>query len=1006
MSRFFQSDRFQVKLLLGTIVGVVVIVILSFGCVVWRYRTQQREQARAHGIEAMRLSTIIENDISALENAYRGHLLSEGGEYLEDLDHIRSRFAKDSEDFGQALSSSPRQRKQFLKIRNNVQEWLNANLLAISASTSLPRETPRLSAPDLDEARTVLQEIQREQQFELSQQPPDRDWVLRSTRILNFFGKMDLAVSEMQKEMRGYLLSGNPTFSTAYQRAAADFTTFQGYLSVVVGDEAASAEQLTQIRERMQRWEAECALPAIAAKRENKDPATVVPPGRSESRMNEVRRMMDKFEKEQTDRYKAESAAAAHERFLTTLGIDFFCLLAAGLIISSSFYSYRLCRRQLRKLARADTRMQSVIDQILDGMLTIDEKGAIYSMNPAAKRMFGYAEGEPFPADFTELLPECFLGAADSPVASEKSHLAERTGKTTLALARRQGGDSTFPVELSLSEMTAGEKRYHVAMVRDITERKLFEEELAAEKKSLAVTLGSIGDGVITTDLKGQIVVCNPAAASLTGWSEREAVGKPLKSVLNISAEAGTRKKGGAKTGFRNEAETILLTTPERATLKPRDGNERLIEQVASPMRDAKNELFGVVLVFRDITERQRDEAESRKAETLEQLGLLAGGIAHDFNNLLTAIIGNISLAAVLLPADDPMVVRLDDAKNASLRARDLAQQLLTFARGGAPIKKSASISKLIEETVSFSLRGSKSRSEMAIEPDLWRAEFDPGQISQVIANLVVNADQAMPEGGTLHISCSNFSYGADTTPAIPDLGPGDYLRIRVRDEGIGIAEKYLKQIFDPYFTTKPKGSGLGLATTYSVIKNHNGLINVESELHCGATFTIYLPAARHQKPPVEAVPPAAPTEEALAGSGRVLIVDDEEPIRDLVDFTLSRLGYEVSAAETALRGIELYRDGLARGRRFDLVILDLTLPGGMGGKEALKRLIEIDPTVNAVVSSGYAMDATMSRSEDFGFRGMIAKPYEAAELGRVVREVIASSRVSYGESYDLQRAC
>ena len=879
------------------------------------------------------------------------------------------------------------------------------NNLPASQSASL-QASAKLVSPDLDEARAILQEIQREEQFELNQQTRDQDWVIRSTRVLSFIAKMDRAACEMQKEMRGYLLSGDPIFASSYKRAAADFTTFQGYLSVVVANEPRDVEQLNQIRERMQRWVTDCAEPAMAAKREGKDPASVVPPGQSESRMNEARRTMDKLEKEQTDLYQARSAAAAHERFLTIVGIDLFCAVAAGLMIASSFYSYCLCRRQLRKLASADTRMQSVIDQILDGMITIDEKGAVYSMNPAARRMFGYAEGDPLADDFTQLIPTCFFDAPDAPAAFEKSCLAERAGKTMLALARTKNDETTFPVELSLSEMVAGEKKYHVAMVRDITERKRFEEELAAEKKSLAVTLGSIGDGVITTDLKGQIEVCNPAAEALTGWSEQESVGKPLKAILNISAATGSKKKRGAKAGFRNEAESILLTTPERATLKGRDGTERLIEQVASPMRDAKNELCGVVLVFRDVTERQRDEAESRKAETLEQLGLLAGGIAHDFNNLLTAIIGNISLAAVLLPVDDPLVVRLDDAKNASLRARDLAQQLLTFSSGGAPIKKTASISKLIEETVSFSLRGSHSRAEMAIEADIWAAEFDPGQISQVIANLVVNADQAMTDGGTMHVSCSNFSFAADTTPAIPDLPPGDYIRIQVRDEGGGIPEKNLKQIFDPYFTTKPKGSGLGLATTYSVIKNHNGLINVESELHCGATFTVYLPAARYQQPPVEpAEPIAAPTEESMTGTGRVLIVDDEEPIRDLVDFTLGRLGYEVSAAETALRGIELYREAMARGRRFDLVILDLTLPGGMGGKEALKRLLEIDPTVNAIVSSGYAMDATMSRSEDFGFRGMIAKPYEASELGRTVREVIASSRVSYGDSYELQCA-
>jgi nitrogen-specific signal transduction histidine kinase/CheY-like chemotaxis protein len=417
-----------------------------------------------------------------------------------------------------------------------------------------------------------------------------------------------------------------------------------------------------------------------------------------------------------------------------------------------------------------------------------------------------------------------------------------------------------------------------------------------------------------------------------------------------------------------------------------------VIEQVASAIRDSKNEVAGVVLVFRDITARQRAEAERRKAETLEQLGLLAGGIAHDFNNLLTAIIGNISLASLLLPPDDEMAERLDDAKNASLRARDLAQQLLTFARGGAPIKKAASIGKLIQDTVSFSLRGSHNRSEFEFGDDLAPAEIDAGQISQVIANLVVNADQAMPNGGTLCVSCENFCY--DTSDVIiPDLAAGDYVRIRIRDEGVGIPEKYVKRIFDPYFTTKPKGNGLGLATAYSIIKNHSGLMTVESQVHVGTTFTIYLPTAAHQEEsPVEAPRKLTP---AMFGTGRVLVVDDEDAIRDLVEFTLTRLGYEVSQAATALQGVDMYQEEFKARKRFDVVILDLTLPGGMGGKEALKKLIEIDPTVNAIVSSGYATDATMSRYQDFGFRGVIAKPYEAAELGKIVHDVIASSRVN-----------
>jgi PAS domain S-box-containing protein len=618
-------------------------------------------------------------------------------------------------------------------------------------------------------------------------------------------------------------------------------------------------------------------------------------------------------------------------------------------------------------------------------------------MNPAAAKMFGCRDHEMVGNEFTRLVPKRYAEAHDTkPVPCAWREIIKRTGSTTLAMGRTLK-NVTFPVEISLSQMIVDQKVLYVAMVRDVTERKRFEQQIAAEKENLGVTLRSIGDGVITTDVHGKIVMINNEAERLTGWTLQEAVGQPLKTVFNVVVDLATQAKT-QKTGSRSEVQSILQQLPENVTLTSRDGVERVIEQVASPIRDNKNEIAGVVLVFRDITERQRNEAERRKAETLEQLGLLAGGIAHDFNNLLTAIIGNVSLASILLPPNNEMACRLEDAKNASVRARDLAQQLLTFARGGAPIKKAASIGKLIQDTVSFSLRGSHNRSEFDFGADLWPAEVDSGQISQVIANLVVNADQAMPNGGALHVSCENFSYTSTSTPVVPDLPPGDYIRIKIRDEGVGIPEKYLKRIFDPYFTTKPKGTGLGLATAYSIIKNHNGLMTVESEVHVGSTFTLYVPASLNQDIVVEQ--PRVVTE-VISGSGRVLIVDDEEAIRALVEFTLTRLGYEVTAAETALEGVNVYRQKLEAGERFDVVILDLTLPGGMGGKEALKKLIEIDPTVNAIVSSGYANDATMSRYQDFGFRGVIAKPYEAAELGKIVHDVISSSRVNIVEQFE-----
>ena len=562
--------------------------------------------------------------------------------------------------------------------------------------------------------------------------------------------------------------------------------------------------------------------------------------------------------------YQVGLATASRARILTICEAGLSWALAVGLMIASGGYNFILFRRQLKKLEGTNARIRSFVDHILDGMVTIDEKGAVCSMNPAAQRMFGYERDEFLRIEFSLLIPNCFeCGLEEKPLRCDWPFLTGRAGTRTLALGKTRTND-TFPVEISLTETTVDEQKLFVAMIRDLTERKRSEEKLTAGKKSLAGTLASIDDGLITTDLSGRVVICNPAGESMIGWKAHEAVGQLFRSVFTLSIDGAATQERDGSTEHLSEAEAILLSTPERATLTSRDGSRRLIQQLASPIRDEKDEICGVAVVFRDITHRQHREAEFHGGEGVNQLGLFAGGIAHDVNNLLTAVIGNISLVSTLLPADHDMKRRLDDARNASLRARDLAQQLLSFARGGAPIKTPASITDLIQETVSFSLRGARNRSELTIEPDLWAAEFDPGQISQVIANLVVNADQAMPSGGTLHVSCDNFSHTVNTNSAAPELPPGDYIRVRVRDEGVGIPEECLSRIFEPYFTTKAKGTGLGLAISYSAIKNHGGLITAESELHRGSTFTLYLPATRLL--PV-AVAPVAKTNEPM---GRV----------------------------------------------------------------------------------------------------------------------------------------
>jgi two-component system cell cycle sensor histidine kinase/response regulator CckA len=1006
----FSQQHFHFKLLSGTAAGVVVIILLAGIFLYLTVRNHQQHVMRSHTIEVMRLSSLIENDIASLETGHRGFLLSGDQIYLVPFDRRRELIQHRLDDLAALILESPKQRKRVMKVQEVVQKWLNT--VALPEIKARQVKTGESGAPQeenssrggpvalgnslLDQAREILQSLQDEEQIVLNQRMVEQEWAAQSTQLLDFLPKLERAVVEMEKEKRGYLLTGEANFVEAYKRAVTDFYTYNGYLSILVANAPAQAELLANIRASVERWINTSGTPEMDAKRAGKDVAALVTKDTGETLMADIRQMLSNFEKNELSVYEMRTAAASRERIIKTSVLGILAVLAVGLLVVSNSYSFVLVRRQLVKLEGVETRIRSIIENILDGMITVDQNGYICSLNPAAEKMFGYSVSEIIGYKFTKLVPKSYGSEPDAkPVPCAWEQMAKRTGSTTLALGRTRTLVS-FPIEISLSQMEVDQQKLYVAMARDVTERKRFEKEIAAEKESLAVTLRSIGDGVITTDVQGRILMLNNEAERLTGWSSSEAVGQPLKSVFNVALDLAAQARA-QKSGYRNEAHSILLSLPDNATLTARDGSEQVIEQVASPIRDNKNEVTGVVLVFRDITERQRNEAERRKAETLEQLGLLAGGIAHDFNNLLTAIIGNISLASLLLPPDDEMATRLVDAKNASMRARDLAQQLLTFARGGAPIKKTASIGKLIQDTVSFSLRGSHSRSEFSFGADLWAAEIDPGQISQVIGNLVVNADQAMPNGGTLRVSCDNFHYNSSGGPVVSDLPPGDYIRIAIRDAGVGIPEDYLKRVFDPYFTTKPKGTGLGLATTYSIIKNHNGLITVESELHHGSTFTVYLPAAIHHELPVESTGAFA---QPISGSGRVLIVDDEEAIRALVDFTLSHLGYKVTQAATALEGVNFYRERFEAGDRFDAVILDLTLPGGMGGKEALKKLIEIDPTVNAIVSSGYATDATMSRYQDFGFRGVIAKPYEAAELGKIVHDVISSSHVNFSAEH------
>jgi nitrogen-specific signal transduction histidine kinase/CheY-like chemotaxis protein len=398
-------------------------------------------------------------------------------------------------------------------------------------------------------------------------------------------------------------------------------------------------------------------------------------------------------------------------------------------------------------------------------------------------------------------------------------------------------------------------------------------------------------------------------------------------------------------------------------------------------LRDQDDRAVGILGVTRDITERKKMEQEILKFSKLESVGILAGGIAHDFNNFLMAILGNISVAKMYTEPGDKISERLTEAEKASLRARDLTKQLLIFSLGGAPIKKILSIAEVIKDSALFALRGSKARCEFSIPADLWPVEVDEGQIGQAINNLVINADQALPEGGIIEVRAENITIDANYGFPVKE---GEYIKISIKDQGVGIPEEYLTKIFDPYFTTKQKGSGLGLATTYSIIKNHQGYITLESKTREGTTFYVYLPAL-----PKEFLTEKDEEEKIFAGSGKILVVDDEKMVRDVTGNMLKLIGYESESAGNGVEAVEVYKKARESQQSFDAIILDLTIPGTMGGRETIKKLMEIDPEVKAIVCSGYSNDPVMANFREYGFSGFLVKPYKVEELNEILQRII-----------------
>jgi PAS domain S-box-containing protein len=619
-------------------------------------------------------------------------------------------------------------------------------------------------------------------------------------------------------------------------------------------------------------------------------------------------------------------------------------------------------------LKESEEKYRKIFNNEIDAISIFDiETKKFMDVNNAFLNLYGYTREEALNLRIEDV-------SAEPDTSKDAIEKAAVTGDALIPrrLHKKKDG-SEITVELSAGPFTWKEKKVMFAIVRDITSQVKAAEALAESEERYRTLFENATDVIQIVHPDGQLLFVNSSWCKALGYTQEEA--QHLKVFDIIHPE----NKNECELNFNralDEGTTGIVET----TFRKKDGKKVILLGSAN-LNDIKGQPAYVHCVFHDMTEHRRMEEELIKMHKLESIGILAGGIAHDFNNILTALTGNLSMARMHAEPGSKVQKNIEEAEKASLRASNLTQQLLTFSKGGEPIKQIVSISEIVNDSCQFVLRGSNVKCEFDLAGDLWLAEVDEGQISQVMHNLVINADHAMPDGGTLTIHAKNVRINSKERPP---LKAGDYVVVSVEDRGSGISEKYLNKIFDPYFSTKHRGHGLGLATAYSIIKKHGGLLEVKSKLEKGTVFRFYLPASRKGD-----IRQASARENIYIGKGSILLMDDEEEIRGIGKEMLEHIGYHVETVSDGRQALQKYIKALQDDTPFDAVIIDLTVPGGMGGKETMKKLLEIDPSSKAIVSSGYANDPIMANYKKYGFSGIVPKPYKIEDMSRVLQSLL-----------------
>jgi len=606
--------------------------------------------------------------------------------------------------------------------------------------------------------------------------------------------------------------------------------------------------------------------------------------------------------------------------------------------IFSLFLRYSPVHVYIKEVANGESRIVKVSDKYSA------------SLDRTSADLIGRKMTELFPPDFAAKTTQNDLAVVSSGVPLHTEDFLDGRTYSTIK----------FPIIQSGRSLLAG---YSI----DITDQKQMEDALRESEKRYKIIFERSPLALVRFDTEGTVVDFNDRFIDLMGSTREKLMG------CNITKQSNPKMRATIKRALAGE-----VVSYEDFYTSITGSKTTFLRGLFNPVTPGHSPT-DVIAALEDITELKKHEKEQQKIAKLESLGVLAGGIAHDFNNILTGIMGNLSFSQAFIDADHRAHKPLAEAEKATRRAAELAQQLLTFAKGGEPNKKVVSLQQLAHDAVSFMLLGSNVRPVVNIPTSLHNILADEGQIYQVLNNLIINADQAMPGGGTLTITGNNEILST-TNPF--NLVAGPYIRLEIHDTGCGISSDSLAKIFDPYFSTKISGTGLGLATAYSIIQRHNGHITVSSTIGAGTTFTIILPSIGTSSVEIPLV-----TEERTMVSigGSILIMDDEQMIRDTAEQMLNFLGYEVTTCTDGTEAIALYQESMQAQTPYTAVIMDLTIPGGLGGKETAIHILALDPTAHLIVSSGYSSDPVMANFRKYGFSGAIAKPYSLDDFKKAL---------------------